>query len=181
MPLLHEKTFDCKVQLLYNLPRTIDLNTTHSSVETRLAVFFVLEVMAIGLVFKHIKEPLTSPLYLAKRYHDVAASALDAAGVPSTVEGAQALVLFAQYLYHYPTFEGVWSAVGAALRFAVDLSLHQEPPHDVDADPLTIDTMRRTFWVAYMLDRNVSRSLGRPMFLPDGAISVKVVVRSHPP
>lgn len=174
MPLLHEITFDSNVKLLYRLPRTIDLAQSHSSREARLAVFFVFEVMAIGILLKHTRDPLNSPLYLAQQYHELAASALDAVGVPSTVEGVQALVLFAQYLYHHPTFEGVWSAVGVAIRYAVEMNLHQEPPAVMTADPLTVDTMRKAFWVAYMLDRNVSRGLCRPMFLPDGAITVKV-------
>lgn len=174
MPLLHERTFDSKVRLLYSLPRTIDLTSNHTSNEARLAIFFVFEVMAIGLLLKHKKEPLTSPLHLAQQYHDLAAAALQTVGVPSTVEGVQALVLFAKYLYHHPAFEGVWSAVGAALRFAVDMNLHQEPISIPNEDPLAIDTARRTFWVAYMLDRNVSRTLEMPMFLPDGAITAKV-------
>ncbi|KAH8169004.1 fungal specific transcription factor domain-containing protein [Sarocladium implicatum] len=173
MPLLHETTFDNKVKLLYRLPRTIDLTHTHTSREARLAVFFVFEVMAIGILLKHTRDPLTSPLYLAQQYHELAASALDTLGVPPTVEGVQALVLLAQYLYHHPTFEGVWSAVGVSLRYAVELNLHQEPPSVMTSDPLTVDTMRKAFWVAYMLDRNVSRGLCKPMFLPDGAITVK--------
>jgi hypothetical protein len=173
MPLLHGPTFQKKLELLYSMPRIVSFTETHTDAESRLAVFFVFEVLAVALCVMQTQDPSRIPASLADRYHKTALRALNEAGLPIGVEGVQALLLVGQYSYHHPTIWAVWKTIGAALRLAVELGLHQDPPSD-ELDFLTLDTMRRTFWVAYAMDRNVSIALAMPSCLSDGAITAKV-------
>lgn len=173
LPLLHEPTFLEKLELLYSLPRTVDFIESHASSVTRIAVFFVFEVFAVALLAMQKQDPARVPTSLADRYHKSALRALNEIGLPNDLEGVQILLLVGQYSYHHPTNWAVWKTVGAALRLAVELGLHQDPqPGKLDV--LTLDTMRRTFWVAYAMDRNISIAMGMPSCLSDGAITAQV-------
>jgi hypothetical protein len=173
LPLLHEPTLVQKLQLLYSMSNVVDLNHVHTSMEARIAIFFVFEVFAVALLTIQKQDPSRIPASLADRYHRTAVRALNEAGLPNDVEGVQALLLVGQYCYHHPTIWAVWKTVGAALRLAVELELHKDPPAN-DFDPLTLDTRRRTFWVAYAMDRNISIALSMPSCLSDGAITAQV-------
>lgn len=173
MPLLHAPTFQRKVDVLYDKPRLTDLTGPHTTTETRLAVFFVFEVFAVALMIMQKNQPSRVPTSLADGYHKTAVKALNEAGLPDGVDGVQALLLVGQYSYHHPTMWAVWKTVGAALRLSVEQGLHKDPAFD-KLDALTVDTMRRTFWVAYAMDRNISFALKLPSCLSDGAISTKV-------
>ncbi|UPK93727.1 hypothetical protein LCI18_004662 [Fusarium solani-melongenae] len=170
MPLLHEAMLQEKLDLLYDLPRKIDLDSTHTTTESRIATFFVLEVFATALLVVQEREP--SGRWLADRYSRTALAALNKAGLPSNIQGIQALLLIGQHAYHHPTLWNAWKTVGAALRLAVELGLHQDPPPGTTGF-MELDNMRRTFWVAYAMDRNVSTSLCLPCCLSDGAITAK--------
>lgn len=173
MPLLHEPTFQQKLELLYSMPQRISFEETHTDTESRTAIFFVFEVLAVALCVIQKQDPSRIPTSMADRYHKTALRALREAGLPIGVEGVQALLLVGQYSYHHPTVWAVWKTIGAALRLAVELGLHRDSLSD-DLDFLTMDTMRRTFWVAYAMDRNVSIALAMPSCLSDGAITAKV-------
>ncbi|KAM5385686.1 hypothetical protein ACJZ2D_000885 [Fusarium nematophilum] len=170
MPLLHESILQEKLDLLYSLPRRIDIAGTHTTTDSRIAAFFVLEVFAIALIVVQEQEP--SGRWLADRYYRTALAALNEAGLPSDLEDIQALLLIGQHAYHHPTLWNVWKIVGAALRRAVELELHQDPPAE-SLSFFELDNMRRTFWVAYAMDRNVSTSLYLPCCLSEGAITAK--------
>lgn len=173
MPLLHAPTFQQKVEILYNAPQLTDLTGSHSTTDSRLAVFFVFEVFAVALMVMQKYQPSKVPTALADGYHQTAVKALNEAGLPHGVEGVQALLLVGQYSYHHPTMWAVWKTVGAALRLSVELGLHRDPASE-KLDPLAVDNIRRTFWVAYVMDRNISFALGLPSCLSDGAITTKV-------
>ena len=177
MPLLHEPTFQKQLDLLHSLPQTIDMTSTHASSVAKMAIFFVFGVFAVAILSMQKQDPSSIPTWLADRYHRTAVRALQDTGLPSSIQGVQALLLLAQYSYHHPTLWSVWNTVGAALRLAVELRLHEDPAPDT-MDALALDTRRRTFWVAYSMDRNLSTSLALPTCLSDGAISVEVSVPS---
>ncbi|KAJ9155239.1 Positive regulator of purine utilization [Pleurostoma richardsiae] len=143
MPLLHEPTFQQKLELLYSMPQTINLTNTHTAADARIAVFFVLEVFAVALLLLQKQDPPRVPTWLADRYHKTAVMALSEVGVPHDIEGVQALLLVGQYSHYHPTAWNAWK----------------------------IDTMRRVFWVAYSMDRNLSTTMCLPSCLSDGAIS----------
>lgn len=174
LPLLHEPTFRCKLDHLYSKPSlVIDLMQHHSDAKSRLAIFFVFEVFAVALEIMQKRDPLKIPTSFSERYHTTALLALSEAGLPSDVEGVQALLLIAKYSYNHPTTWDAWKTVGIALRLAIELGLHRDPPRE-DLDALTLDTMRRVFWVAYSMDRSVAIALTMPLGIPDGAITAKV-------
>ena len=173
LPLLHEPTFRQRLHSLYSISRTVDLNTVHASRESRMNIFFVFEAFAVALLILQKQDPSRIPTSLADRYHQTALRALVEAGLPSALEGVQSLLLLAQYSYHHPTAWTVWKTIGAALRLAVEVGFHQDPPAGA-IDCLMLDNWRRTFWVAYAMDRNVSIALGLPLCLSDGAITAKV-------
>lgn len=172
MPLLHQPTFEKKLDLIYSMPRIINLSKSHTDVNARIAVFFVLEVFAVALLIMQKQDPSRISIWLADRYHKAALSALNMASIPNDVEGIQALLLVAQYSYHHPTVWAAWRTVGAALRLAVELGLHEDVSTGLDF--LALDTRRRTFWVAYAMDRNLSVGMSMPSCLSDGAISAQV-------
>lgn len=176
MPLLHEGSFQARVSMLYEMPHTIDFNNVHTTTETRLALFFLFEIFGIATLLMQKQDLLRVPTWLADRYHNVAMAALSEAGLPGGVLGVQVLTLMAQYSYHHAVLQDAWCIVGWALRLAVEVGLHRDPPPAESPDSLSLDTMRRTFWVAYSMDRNLSRSNLQPLFLPDGAITAKVSV-----
>ncbi|TPX18478.1 uncharacterized protein E0L32_011591 [Thyridium curvatum] len=171
MPLLHTPSFQKKVDMLYTLPRAIDLAETHTATDVRLAIFFVFEVFAVALLVLQKQDPSRVPTWLADRYHKTAMMGLGEAGMPNDLEGVQALLLISQYSHYHPTAWSAWRVISQAVRLAVELKLNQDPPDDLDF--LTRDNMRRTFWVAYAMDRNISTTMCLPSCLSDGAITTK--------
>lgn len=177
-PLLFQPYFQVKLDFLYGLPSTIDLTRSHTTTDERKSVFFVLEVFAIALLVLQKQDPARIPTSLATRYHHTALAALDKIGLAQDVEGVQAILLTSQYCYHHPEMLTVWSTVGAALRLAVELGLHVDPPPG-SLHPIELDIRRRTLWTAYAMDRNISIALGLPTCLADGAISVEVSMQNQ--
>ncbi|KAH6954441.1 fungal-specific transcription factor domain-containing protein [Fusarium avenaceum] len=169
MPLLHQPSFRQQFDLVYQMSHTINFTRTHSDTHSRVAVFFVLEVLAIALLGMQKQDPSSVSTCLTDRYHRTALEALGLISVSSDVQGVQALLLVAQYSYLHPNFWAAWRTVGAALRLAAELGLHQDMTNGFDA--LALDTRRRTFWVAYSMDRNLSIAMSLPFGLSDGAIS----------
>lgn len=172
LPLVHEPTLVQKLELLYSTTGTVDL--AEANTEYKLAVFFVFEIFAVALLTLQKYDPWRIPTSMAARYHKTALKAINEAGLPTDVMGVQALLLIAQYSYHHPTAWAVWKTVGTAMRLAVELGLHRDPAPSNKLDPLTLENMRRTFWVAYSMDINISIILGLPSCLSDGAIMAKV-------
>ncbi|RJE25141.1 Transcription factor [Aspergillus sclerotialis] len=172
MPLLHEPTFEKKLQLLYRMPEAVNLAEVDTTAESRIAVFFVTEVFAVAILSLQKQDPSKIPTWLADRYHATAIRALSQGGLPNNVEGVQALLLIGQFFYHHPNRWPVWKTIGAALRLAVELGLHQDPPTGA-LDFLTLDIMRRTFWVGYAMDKNISVAMDMPSSISDGVISAK--------
>lgn len=171
LPLLHKSVLQSKLDVLQNLPPTIDLSRTHTTAEARMATFFVFEVLAMALLIVQEQQP--SGRWLAEQYHKTALTALSEAGLPSNVEGVQALLLLGQHAYHHPTLRNAWKVIGSAVRLAIELGLHRDQPQG-ETDFMELDNMRRTFWVAYAMDRNLSAALSLPCSLSDGAITAKV-------
>jgi hypothetical protein len=169
MPLLHQPSFKQQFDLVYQMSHTINFTRTHSDIHSRAAVFFVLEVFSIALLGMQKQDPSSVSTCLADRYHRMALEALSLTSVSSDVQGVQALLLVAQYSYLHPNFWAAWRTVGAALRLAAELGLHQDITNNFDG--LALDIRRRTFWVAYSMDRNLSIAMSLPFGLSDGVIS----------
>lgn len=176
LPLLYRPWLYQKLSTLYTGTASPDLTT--ASNEIRTAAFFVSEACAVALSVLQKYNPSRITTSMANRYHKIATKVLGDIGLPQGLEGVQALILLAQYSYHHPTKWSELRLVGTALRSAVHLGLHQDPPSDQKIDALALDIRRRTFWAAYALERNLAISLGLPFCLADGAIATKVCL-SH--
>lgn len=89
---------------------------------------------------------------------------------------AQAWLLLALYEFMRVDFRRGWMSAGRAFRLIQLMRLHEL---DLSDTPLTIPTMdwvdteerRRTFWLAYSLDRFVSLSNGYPLTLSEQVIT----------
>lgn len=163
-PILHETTFR----------KYLDVASTTETAETSpRASFFAFIVFAIALltIQKHDNTHVSTTL--CERYFASALHSLDPIGLPTDLEGVQALLLISLYSYLHPRAFDPWRTIGMALRLAVGIGLHKDLPAD-KTDPLTLDTRRRVFWVAYSMDRTVGTLLRRPFSLSDGAIDCQV-------
>jgi hypothetical protein len=68
-----------------------------------------------------------------------------------------------------------WHLIGAATRMVIDLGMHRKAALVLRAKDTTygqIETRRRTFWQAYIMDKHTAASLGRPVFLREEDIDV---------
>jgi hypothetical protein len=74
---------------------------------------------------------------------------------PGSITGIQAILLLAQYSLVDPVRFRSWYLVGMAVKVAIDLGLHQDPPAEVLTNPDRLDIRRRVFHCIYCLDRFV--------------------------
>ncbi|KAE8337970.1 hypothetical protein BDV24DRAFT_139040 [Aspergillus arachidicola] len=110
----------------------------------------------------------------ATRYVD------EALQVPG-LERIQSLLLLALYILRTPgsiSNLGGWHIIGFAVRYAVELGMHRNIKCGGPRaqDPYHIEIRRRVFWSAYVLDRAVSLTLGRPFALSENDIDVDLPV-----
>lgn len=74
---------------------------------------------------------------------------------PGSITCIQAILLLAQYALVDPGRFRSWHLVGMAVRVAMDLGLHQDPPAEVLSNADRLDIRRRVFHCLYSLDRCV--------------------------
>lgn len=74
---------------------------------------------------------------------------------PGSIAGIQAILLLAEYALVDPARFRSWYLVGMAVKVAVDLGLHQDPPTEVPTNANRLDIRRRVFHCIYCLDRFV--------------------------
>ncbi|KAG0161430.1 hypothetical protein PDIDSM_8964 [Penicillium digitatum] len=104
---------------------------------------------------------------------------IDSALASQSLERIQALLLIALYLLRTPSNVsnlGSWHIIGLAIRHAVEMGLHRNL-RDSRARRLNTNDLNlrnRVFWSAYILDRAVSLTLGRPFALAEHEIDVPV-------
>lgn len=62
-----------------------------------------------------------------------------------------------------------------AIRNCIDLGYHRSTQYyHRDSNVLTKEMIKRSFWVAYDIDRVAAFILGRPVGIPEGCIDVEV-------
>jgi hypothetical protein len=89
---------------------------------------------------------------LPERHHATAIKHVDSlfTSTNNRQDGLKGLLLLALYSFMRPTAPGVWYLVGAAVRLAVDLGLHQEGCRGNSRfEPLMLDERRRLFWCKF--------------------------------
>lgn len=88
-----------------------------------------------------------------------------------SLESIEAMMLLIMYNLRSPTSSNIWYMIGLAMRATIDLGLHRE----VNYLMLKCDDaqrMRRLFWSVYLMDRSISRLLGRPFNIAEHDINV---------
>ncbi|KAJ5086692.1 hypothetical protein NUU61_007999 [Penicillium alfredii] len=88
---------------------------------------------------------------------------------PGCISGIQAILFLAQYSLVDPGHFRGWYLVGMAVRVAVDLGLHQDPPAEVLPNADRLDIRRRVFHCIYCLD---SSSLQRTFSFSEASVNV---------
>ncbi|KAF4768761.1 hypothetical protein HAV15_002815 [Penicillium sp. str.  len=91
---------------------------------------------------------------------------------PGSISGIQAILLLAQYSLVDPVRFRSWYLVGMAVKVAIDLGLHQDPPTEVLTNPDRLDIRRRVFHCIYCLDRGLSPAMQRTYSFSDGSVNV---------
>jgi hypothetical protein len=112
-------------------------------------------------------------------YYSKAIRHMDRALQTPGLQRIQCLLLLVVYVLRSPhsiSNLGSWHIVGVAIRYAVELGLHRKiKSSDLSPeDCYRIQLRRRVFWSAYVLDRAISLTLGRPFALSEGDIDVDV-------
>ncbi|KAF9250021.1 transcriptional regulator family: Fungal Specific TF [Penicillium roqueforti] len=91
---------------------------------------------------------------------------------PGSISGIQAILLLAQYSFVDPVRFRSWYLIGMAVKVAIDLGLHQDPPAEVLTNPDRLDIRRRVFHSIYCLDRGLSPAMQRTYSFSDGSVNV---------
>jgi hypothetical protein len=90
----------------------------------------------------------------------------------NTIEDIEHFLLIAQFGFFYDIGCSIWELGRLSMRTAVELGLHRTSLSVLACDPASFtDRHRRVFWMAYMLDRSSSYTLGRPFAIDDRAIA----------
>ncbi|KAL0079775.1 fungal-specific transcription factor [Phycomyces blakesleeanus] len=89
----------------------------------------------------------------------------------------QALLMFSGYLeqttrYQHHTMAWVWA--GSAFRMAQEMGLHRQTPSDVCLE--SVQRSIRTFWFAFVKDRSMSLTYGRPFMFEEKDINLPLPV-----
>lgn len=110
-----------------------------------------------------------------QHYYDRARKQIQDDDYRSSIPTVQALLLLAKRDTGCGRSLHCWHLVGSATRMVVDLGMHRKAALVLRAKDTTygqIETRRRTFWQAYIMDKHTAASLGRPVFLREEDIDV---------
>lgn len=154
---------------VYSQYQKTDLNANPPSApHVRYSLYFLLQVLAISTSMM-VKSPA-----LSIKYHKQAMQYYSSVLMcPDRRTALRAVILLGIYCLARPAFPGLWHVSGMSMRMCIELGLHNEENAWSSADPLTKDDSRRLFWCAYILDRQVSMLMGRPIALPHVFINTR--------
>ena len=90
-----------------------------------------------------------------------------------SVETVQGLLLMSTFAINEPQSMNAWMISGLAMRYCIDFSLHRKV-QACHYSLFQLEMRKRVFWSAYVIDRNISIALGRPLSLQDRDIDVEL-------
>ncbi|GME31786.1 Fungal specific transcription factor [Neofusicoccum parvum] len=138
-------------------------------------IFMVAIALAISAttLIRHDEERATAA---AEEFWNTAKSQLVYINDEQPWQRLRALLLLTHYGFVNPRAVDVVGTIGAALRLAVQLGLHQELPTHEQAklDWPTLDIRRKLFWAIYSVDAACHFVIGRAFVFPRAAITAKV-------
>lgn len=100
------------------------------------------------------------------------------------IEHLQAWILITFYEFAKTNYRRGWLSAGRVFRLVQFLKLYDlDSPRvlgtEGDDNAITLEEKRRTFWVAYCLDRFISVSEGSPMTLNEEVVSSNLSSNQH--
>ncbi|KAF5975584.1 transcription activator acu-15 [Fusarium coicis] len=110
------------------------------------------------------------PAHRARHYACAMADA-DSIFATGSLESLEAMLLLTIYQLRSPTGPGVWWMIETTMRYCIDNGLHRQA---MNIPPRLDERRKRIFWTAYMLERSVARTMGRPHSISDRDIDVAI-------
>ncbi|KAF4494145.1 transcription activator acu-15 [Fusarium agapanthi] len=104
-----------------------------------------------------------------KRHYACALADADSIFATGNLESLEAMLLLTIYQLRSPTGPSVWWMIETTMRCCIDNGLHRQA---TDLPPTLDERRKRIFWTAYMLERSVARTMGRPHSISDRDIDV---------
>ncbi|RPA93465.1 hypothetical protein L873DRAFT_1847231 [Choiromyces venosus 120613-1] len=89
------------------------------------------------------------------------------------ISAVQALLAMIVFLTETPNLESVFTLLGIATSIGNDLGIHRNSASQ-RFDPHEIEIRRKVFWVAYLMDKELSMRTGRPSTIVDNDFTVKL-------
>ncbi|RWA11764.1 hypothetical protein EKO27_g3335 [Xylaria grammica] len=159
LPFLHRKSFLESHYLPYSKNETTSV----------LSAFQVNMVLAIAALEKPIPASQNCPPH--HTFFQKAIKNLNSVLGSNDLDCIQSLLLLYMYGSSEPQSVNLWYTAGLALRLAIGINLHRGEAI-VSKDALDAEMLKRIFWSVYAMDRSLSISMGRPLGIPDGDITM---------
>ena len=166
--------------------RHLSLNLSASLRESEASLCYAMWTLAsaLSMQYKDIQESL----YLSAR-HSLEQIELSHRGRdPASIESAQGWILIAIYEFMHKYYHRGWMSAGRAMRLVQLMDLHKVDeisPHGrrrmecSSADWIEIEMKRRTFWMAFCLDRFISGRYEKPLTINEQAVGLHLVFWSN--
>ncbi|OAL23373.1 hypothetical protein AYO22_06423 [Fonsecaea multimorphosa] len=124
-------------------------------------------VYAIGARYLQLADDNSYPS--PESHYAAALTEIDIISDVRSLENLEAMLLLSIYQLRSPTGPGVWWMIGTTMRHCLDGGLHRKTNN---LSNLVDQRRKRIFWTAYMLERSVARTVGRPYSVSDRDIDV---------
>jgi hypothetical protein len=134
--------------------------------ENRLDYFQLHMIYAIGARYLQLSEDYD--YILPEDHYAAAIQDIDVVFDLQSIENLESMLLLSIYQLRSPNGPGVWWMIGLTMRHCLDSGLHRKS----NLSNLLDQRRKRIFWTAYMLERSVARTLGRPCCVTDREIDV---------
>ncbi|KAH7252786.1 fungal-specific transcription factor domain-containing protein [Fusarium tricinctum] len=103
------------------------------------------------------------------RHYACAIADADFVFATGSLESLETMLLFTIYQLRSPTGPSVWWMIETTMRYCIDNGLHRKA---ANLSPSLDERRKRIFWTAYMLERSIARTMGRPHSISDRDIDV---------
>lgn len=131
--------------------------------------FFISMICAVGCAVKARDRPELNSSSMS--YYADAKQCIEEVTSSVSEQSLQALLLLTLFCLFYPTEGDIWRLLAYCSRLSVELEYHTEPIDLLDSSQP--DVQRSTFWSLYLLEKQVSQSMGRSSDIPETSITVK--------
>lgn len=167
-PFLHRPQFEACLEAVHQAANgaAFQLPPGYNMAVARFHVFLVLSISA-NILSSRMGHHMDSS---SEGYFASAMRCVDAITLTGSIQAAQSALLLAMRSLHAPGGLNLWYLNAIIMATCIDLGLQRKIISFPGQDQSAIK--RRVFWCAYVLDRNLGISLGRPFSLKDEAFDV---------